>query len=334
MGKVLRFILILISILLVGFLVLCAVTSSEVNMERRTTINAPKAVVWEQIVNFKNWMHWSSWKEQDTTIVVDYSGADGQVGSKYHYVGQHSGEGTCTNIGLTDGEMKYEMDFVKPFPGKADGYYKVVEEGGKTTVIVTYHQKMGFLMRGMFAIMGKGMLEKMFDRGLELLKIYSETHKNDAPAGVASFNIQETQFAAHTYAGVRKVIKWVDMMKFYSDTYADMGKKLGARIVGPASDIVYKWDEQNQEADMHVGFPVADKAPVDGGTIVEVAASPAYMIQYTGGYAGTANAHVALGEHLGKSGKKMGLVIEEYIKGPGDTQDSNAYVTNIYYLYQ
>ncbi|OSZ79251.1 hypothetical protein CAP35_13640 [Chitinophagaceae bacterium IBVUCB1] len=334
MKKVLRFLGILILILFVGYLVLCLATSSEGKVEASAEINAPASVVWQQVSDFNNWGNWSSWKEADTTIVSEVSGPAGQEGSKYNYKGKSSGEGVCTNMGVNGMEMKYHMDFITPFEGKADGIYKVSEEGGKTKVMMTYNQTTSFFMRGMWAIMGKSMLQKMFDRGFVLLKNYSEAHANDAPAAGSAFNIEETQFAAHTYAGVRQVIKWADMMTFYDKTYADMGKKLGSRIVGPASDIVYKWDEANQQADMHVGFPVADNKPVDGGTIVEVAASPAYMIKYTGGYSGSANAHMALGEHMGKSGKKMGLVIEEYIKGPGDTKDSNQYVTNIYYLYQ
>ena len=334
MGKVLRFILILISILIVGFLVLCAVTDSEVNMERRTTINAPKAVVWEQIVNFKNWEHWNAWKEQDTTIVVDYSGNDGQVGSKYHYVGQHSGEGTCTNVGLTDGEMKYEMDFVKPFPGKADGYYKVAEEGGKVTVIVTYHQKMGFLMRGMFAVMGKGMLEKMFDRGLELLKNYSEAHAADMPAMAGDVKIEEIQYAAHIYAGIKGKVAVADeagMHKFFSDAYSMLGKEAGPRIAGPSVGIINNWDDATMSGEMTAAFPVKDNKPVKGAEIIEMPAGSGYQVKYMGPYgAGMMDAHQALKKAT--AGKNVTLKMEEYVKTPGDTPDSTKWETNIIYL--
>jgi hypothetical protein len=335
MGKVLRFILILISILLVGFLVLCAVTDSEVKMEHRTTINASKAVVWEQIANFKNWMHWSSWKEQDTTIVVDYSGTDGQVGSKYHYVGKHIGEGTCTNTGLTDGEMKYEMDFVKPFPGKADGYYKVVEEAGKTTVIMSYHQNMGFLMRGMFAIMGKGMLEKMFDRGLELMKEYCETHAADIPANSPVANnitITETDFTAHTYAGIKGVVKWADMHNFFGNAYALVGKAAGQNIAGPGSALYWTWDTTKMETSMMACFPMKDDKPVKGATIEKVAAGKAYMIHYVGSYGGFMAVHNALHAKLTADKKEHRLVVEEYLKTPENETDSNKYETNVYYL--
>lgn len=334
MKKVLRFLGILILILLVGFLVLCLVTPAEFVMERSTTINAPKAVVWNQMSKFNNWTNWSPWEEMDSTMKWEVTGTDGEKGSEYHWFGsKSSGEGRITNTGVTEGKMTYSMQFISPMEGTSDGFVQVEEKDGKVIATWHFHENMGFFMRGMGAVMGmKSMMQTSFDRGLELLKTYSEAHANDVSSG-GTFNIEETQFTARTYAGIRKVINWADMMKFYSDTYEAMGKALGNRIAGPPSDIVYKWDETNQQADMHVGFPVADNKPVEGGTIVEVAASPAYKIVYTGGYSGSAAAHIALGEHIGKNGKKMGLVIEEYIKGPGDTKDSNQYVTNIYYLY-
>ena len=56
------------------------------------------------------------------------------------------------------------------------------------------------------------------------------------------------------------------------------------------------------------------------------------MIEYKGGYSGSVAAHTALTKELENKGTKPTMVIEEYINSPADTKDSNAYVTNIYYL--
>lgn len=333
MNKILRFFLILILVLLVGFLVLCMTSPSELKVERSTTMAAPKAAVWEQIVKFNNWSNWSPWKEQDTTIVVDITGVDGQPGSVYHYVGKTSGEGATTNTGVTDGEMKYEMNFIKPFKATADGYYRVVEEGGKTKVTWYFHQNHGFFMRGFAAIMGiEKMLIKSFDRGLELMKNYTETHKDMMPATATGMEITEIEFPAHIYAGVRGTIKWADMQKFFSDGYALVGKEAGARIAGPASALYYTWDEKNMQADMVACFPVADNKPVKGATIIEIPASAGYKMNYVGPYSGFENAHKAMNEKLASAGKQMKVVVEEYIKDPMSEKDSMKYETNIIYL--
>lgn len=330
MKKVLKFLGILILILVVGYLVLCIASPAEGKVEASAIIDAPKSVVWKQVSDFNNWGNWSPWKEMDTTIVAEASGPAGQEGAKYHYKGKSSGEGVCNNVGVNGMEMKYHMDFITPFPGKADGVYKVTEEGGKTKVSMTYNQETSFMMRGMWALMGKSMLSKMFNRGFELLKVYSEAHRDDT---AVVQNIQDMAYPAHIFAGVRKVVKWTEIGAFCGETYGALGSALGARINGAASAIFYSWDEANQQTDMYPCFPVADNAPAHGATIVEVPATQAYMIHYVGGYAGSKAAHDALGAHMAANGKTMGLVIEEYIKGPGETTDSNMYETNIYYLH-
>lgn len=199
MKKVLKFLGILILILVVGYLVLCIASPAEGKVEASAIIDAPKSVVWKQVSDFNNWGNWSPWKEMDTTIVADASGPAGQEGAKYHYIGKDAGEGVCTNMGVNGMEMKYHMDFIKPWEGTADGIYKVSEEGGKTKISMTYNQPTSFMMRGMWALMGKSMLTKMFNRGFELLKVYSEAHRDDT-AIVSPFRIEDAQFDAHIYA--------------------------------------------------------------------------------------------------------------------------------------
>ncbi|MBS1773155.1 MAG: SRPBCC family protein [Bacteroidetes bacterium] len=330
--KILRFLLILILILAAGYLVLCAVSDKELKVERTTMISAPKAVVFEQMVKFKNWDNWSPWKEQDSTITSDITGTDGEKGSVYHYVGKNSGEGKSINEGVSDGEMKYTMEFIKPFKSVADGYYKAAEEGGQTKASWYFHQEIGFFMRGFAALMIKPMLEKSFERGLELMKIYCEAHKEAAPAANNSMTITETDYAAHIYAGVRANVKWADMHKFFGDAYALVGKEAGQSIAGPASGLYWTWDTTKMEANMMACFPVKDEKPVKGATIEKVAAGKAYMMHYVGPYGGFMAAHNAMHAKLVADKKEHRLVIEEYIKTADNETDSNKYETNIYYL--
>ncbi len=327
------FLVILILILLVGFLVLCAVSDSELKVERTTTINAPKAVVWEQIVHYKNWEHWNPWKEQDTTIVADVSGPDGSIGAVYHFVGKKSGEGRQTTTKVSDGEMQYEMEFLKPFQAKADGWFKLAEEGGKTKVSWYFHENLGFMWRGFMAIMGvSGMLQKSFDRGLELLKVYSETHAAEVQSDNAAMQISEADFPGHVYAGIRATVKWADMSAFFSKGYGLVGKEAGPRIAGPASALYWSWDEKNMQADAMACFPVNGKDPVKGAVIQDVPASKALLMHYVGPYSGFEAAHKAINDRLMADKKTMSLVIEEYLNDPMTEKDSTKLQTNIWYL--
>lgn len=326
--KVLRFLVILVLILVVGYLVLCAVSAKELNSERSTTINAPASVVWDQILYFKNHHNWSPWNDMDSTMKETYEGTDGQPGSKMHYTGEIVKEGIMENMGVNGMNLSYAMHFITPFKAEATGNLIVSEENGMTKATQTYHQELPFFMRGFFGLMGgEKMMAKNFDRGLQLLKEYSEAHASD-------IKIEDVQFPGHNYAAIRKVVKWDDMMQFFSDSYGMLGKEAGPRIAGYASCLAYSWDTTNHQAELAAAFPVNGTEPVKGATMINVAASPAYMIEYKGPYSGFMAVHDALGKHVGMMGKTPSLVIEEYVKGPGDNVDSTNYVSKIYYLYQ
>ncbi|MEZ5017214.1 MAG: SRPBCC family protein [Flavipsychrobacter sp.] len=329
MKKFLRFIGILLVILIVGFLILCVTGEKDVNIERSTTINGSKQAVWNQMVKFDNWTNWSPWKAMDSTMTYTVDGTDGEVGSVYTWTGEKSGKGSITNNNVSGNMMSYDMHFIEPFDATADGYLKVEGDDGNVTAIWGYHTTQSFFMRGMSSLMGmKSMLEASFDEGLGYLKEYVESGKASA------FNIQTTTFPATTYASVRGTVKFADMQNYFQESYGKIYGAAGDRIdkTKPAGAIYYKWDEENGQADMAPTFAVTDGDDIKGVDMARIPESQAYMIKYQGGYSGSYNAHMALGEHLGKSGKELNVVIEEYVVSPEQETDSNKFVTNIYYL--
>lgn len=330
--KVLRFIVILIVILLVGYLILCATAPSEMQVERTTTINAPKAAVWEQVVNLNNWDNWSPWKEQDTATVTTVTGPERQPGQQYEYQSKKMGAGKMTIAAVEGDVMKYDMHFIKPFESKAGGWLKV--EGNDGAVKVTHYFKSptSFMMRGMAKLMGGGkMMNEMFDRGLELLKIYTESGKGQVPAG-AGYDIKEATFPATTFATLRKVVKFAEMDSFFAKSFAQLQASAATNIKGNAHVLAYKYDEAAGEMDIAVAFPVS--APVKGATMVSIPESKGYMVIVNGPYSGLMPAHMAMTEYAMANGMNEPMAIEEYVAMPPQVTDSTKFVTNIYYIKQ
>lgn len=326
--KVLRFIVILIVILLVGYLILCAVSPSTVEISRSATINAPKAVVWEQMVNLENGDKWSPWKEMDSTIVSVVTGPAGQPGQKSEWTSKNSGSGNMTITAVDGYSMTYDLVFITPMEGNAKCSMKVEGEDGNVTATQTYSSPSSFMMRGVNTLFGKKFLEKQFERGFELLKEYCESGKAGLPT--PNFDIQEATFPATSFATIRKMIKFNEMDSFFSQSYGALGAAAGNSIKGRAHSIIYKWDEVNGQADVAAAFPVS--GPVAGMKMESVLESKGYMLKYTGPYSGSYNAHMALSKHAAENGLTDPLVIEEYVAMRPEVTDSNKFVTNIYYL--
>lgn len=326
MKKILRFLLILIVILLVGYLILCATAPAEMVAEKSTTINAPKEIVWNQVVNLKNWDNWSPWKESDSTVTTITTEPDGQVGTKYSYDSKKSGSGSMTITGIEGSTMNYDMHFVEPFEADAKGWVKLEDDNGATKVTHHYAGPTVFWMRGMVTLFGKKMLEMSFARGLEMLKEYTESGKAGAPAPA----VTEATFPATTFATIRKTIAFAEMDSFFAKAYADLGAAAGSMITGNAHSITYKWDEANGQADVAAAFPVS--GPVKGMAMVSIPETKGYMLKYVGPYSGLYGAHMTISQKLAEQKFPFGVAIEEYEKMAPDEPDTNKYVTNIYYL--
>lgn len=332
MKKALRIILWLLLIIVAIFVILGLVGPKEATVQRSIVINAPKAVVFEQIRYFKNSNKWSPWMEMDPNIKVEYKGTDGQEGASYVWSGNDKvGEGEMTNTGVSDGTMNYTVHFIKPFESTSAGYMKAEDTAGMTKVTWSMTMPIAFPMRAMCVMMGgmDKMIGKDFEKGLTKLKTLVESN----PTATSSIDIKEVDFPAHTYAGVRKVIHFNEMEKFFADSYAMLGEEV--RPVGSAAGLYYSWDEKNGTSDAVAAFPVTDtNKKIQGVWYTYIPASKAYMTVHKGGYAASMNAHMALNQKVTADGKKQSVVIEEYIVGPGEQKDSTQWVTNIYYVLQ
>ncbi len=334
MQKFVRFILVLLITVGVVMLGLALYEPQDLPVTRSILIKAPKEVVFEQIVKFKNWTNWSPWYLSDTAMRMTFAGTDGISGCSYHWKGDEnkSGEGDMKNTGVEGTTMNFDVSFTSPREGKAFGSLVVKDTLGITKATWNFSMHFGFPLNAMNAFLNMDkILGGDFEFGLANLKKYAESHSVIAPV----IEVKEVEYPAHIYEGIRKTVGMSDMMKFFADTYAALGKELGPRITGPASGIFYTWDTAKKNSDMAAVFPVTDTTkPATGTVILHAGPCRALMAVYKGGYSNELSYHNAITKRLAEKGLKQNLVIEEYIAGPHETADSAKWVTNIYYLVQ
>ena len=85
-------------------------------------------------------------------------------------------------------------------------------------------------------------------------------------------------------------------------------------------------------ADMAVAIPVATAVEIKGGSVAEIAAGKAAVIDYYGAYEGSGEAHFAMDDYLKEFGLTAGgPVIEEYITDPMTEPDTAKWLTKIIY---
>jgi hypothetical protein len=173
MKKFLRITGISLLVLLIVYLVLCAV-APPMAVEKSVVINAKDSVIFSKIGDFKQWHSWSPWEEADAEITknMTISGAPYTKGHDSNWKDKNGNTGRQIIEELTPySYMKTALYF--PAESKTPGYgeFNLSPDGNNTKVVWSMKGSMPFMMRGMGLLMGMNkMLGKTFDKGLNNLK--------------------------------------------------------------------------------------------------------------------------------------------------------------------
>jgi hypothetical protein len=160
------------------FLTYVALKPSTFHVERRMTINAPAAMVFQQINNFHNWNGWSPWAKMDPNAKNQFSGAEAGTGASFSWQGNKNvGEGKMTIIGSNAPTLvRIQLDFLKPFPGTSVAEFNIIPQGSQSTVTWKMDGNHSFIPKifATFCNMDK-MIGENFESGLASIKGITES---------------------------------------------------------------------------------------------------------------------------------------------------------------
>ncbi|WP_179352686.1 SRPBCC family protein [Winogradskyella vidalii] len=169
--KVFKYLLLLLLILVIGLSIYIAVQPNSYEVTRTRTIAAPQAVVYENVIDFKNWESWNPWIEanpdMEITLGEQTHGVDG------HYSWNANGDiGSMTTTASTPhASISQELQF-GDYPKSDVNWTFDANDDGTTDVSWTISGEnlpFGFKMWMAFS----GGMEKQigpdYERGLEKL---------------------------------------------------------------------------------------------------------------------------------------------------------------------
>ncbi len=144
---------------------------------RSTTIDAPPERVYEQIVDFHNWTHWSPWEDLDPDLKRTYSGSESGKGATYAWAGNRkAGEGRMEITEATEpSKVRIDLAFLKPFKAQSEVVFAIAPDGTGSRVTWTIEGRKTLMTKvmGVFKSMD-AMIAPDLDKGLGRLKATSE----------------------------------------------------------------------------------------------------------------------------------------------------------------
>lgn len=324
---------------LVATIILSMLLPTRQRLERSVTINAPAALVYEQLAKLEHFNHWSLWTSQDSTATYTLTGTDGTVGATSAWKGDPSlsGEGKMEIIFLDPGKkVEQVIHFIQPKKRNARSVFTLSERGG--TTIVTWNFELAtprpWNIYNLFYSMDKER-GKDFEGGLAALKKIVETK-----AGTVSKEIYEVtpmNFPATRFATIRQQIKWSDLLSFYQQhlpLLIDEAAK-ATLVAGTPSAICYDWNEKEQLADIATAVPVPAGSKIENTIVnmLDIPASKAVYINYYGAYDRVSDAYSSVKKYLEANKlKHKQPVIQQFITGPAQEIDTAKWLTKIVFL--
>jgi len=142
-------------------------------VERSATMTAPPQAVYDQLVDFRRWVHWSPWEELDPALQRTYSGAESGVGAVYEWSGnKKAGQGRMEiTEAVPASKIVIALDFIKPFKASNITTFSLTPEDSGTRVVWSMTGSRPLLMRVLgFLFNPEKMVGPDFEKGLAKLQ--------------------------------------------------------------------------------------------------------------------------------------------------------------------
>ncbi|MBT8259651.1 MAG: SRPBCC family protein [Bacteroidia bacterium] len=169
--KFLKYLIFIILIVVIGLAIYVGVQPNSYEVERSRTIEAPAAVLYDNVIDYRNWEAWSSWVEKDPDLIVKYPEQTRGVGGHYSWEDK-DGAGTMKTISTElNKSINQEMQFDDFEPSQVNWTFEPTEDGKTKVNWKMSGDKVPFMFKAFSVISGgfDNMIGPDFERGLEKL---------------------------------------------------------------------------------------------------------------------------------------------------------------------
>ena len=334
--KTIKYILLLLLILIIGFSIYIAVQPNSFEVTRTKTINAPQSVVYNNIIDFKNWESWSSWKDAKPATVITLAEQTKGIGGSYAWEDE-DGVGSMKTIATTPmTSISQEMQFGDNPNSDVTWDLKPNEDGTTEVTWTIKGDKLPFKFKIFSTLMG-GMEKQIgphFERGLTMLdsvlqdemKVYT----------IKTEGVTEHSGGYYIYKTAScKLSEFEKNMKQMLPEVGAYAMTHNVTMAGPPFILYLKWDEENDAAIFSTCVPTNSKIISDEPDILtgKLESFRAVKTILKGDYENLKEAWEASMTYISDNNLEIienGSMLETYLTDPMSHPNPAKWVTEIY----
>ncbi|HEX9828112.1 MAG TPA: SRPBCC family protein [Flavobacteriaceae bacterium] len=334
--KVLKYILFLLLILTIGISIYVVVQPNSFEVTRERTINAPASVIYNHLIDFKNWEPWSPWLEKKPDTKLMYSEKTTGVGGSYSWeddegIGKMKTLSTTPNISI-----EQDIQFDDYEPSRVNWTFAPTAEGGTKVTWQMKGDSLPFMFKAYSAFSGgfDKMIGPDFERGLEKLdsvviddmKKYSITIQG-ATQHSGGFYLYNTTSC--------KINELEPKMKEMLPKVLNYASSNSITVAGPPFVNYLKWDPENNAVIFLCCVPTTSKVITTNGDILTGQLEPFRAVKaiLKGNYSNLQEAWektmAYLPEH-GLEANENGPNLEAYVTDPLNYPNPADWITEIF----
>ena len=193
-----------VAVVIAAFLAYAATRPDSYAVERTGVIDAPSAIVFDQLDDFRSWSEWSPWDKLDPSMTKIFEGPESGVGASYSWQGNDKvGKGKMTIVDSSPPRaVAYKLEFLEPFSAVASTRFEVTPQGENASSVRWRMEGTNDFMAKAFGIFMDmdAAIGADFEKGLASLKAVSERQAKQAAAQAAQAQAQAAQAQAQAQA--------------------------------------------------------------------------------------------------------------------------------------
>ncbi|MGB6268588.1 MAG: SRPBCC family protein [Olleya sp.] len=334
--KYLKYLLFLLLIGVIATAIYIAVQPNSYQVEKSKTIQAPASLIYNEVIDFKNWEDWNAWIEEKPEMTISYPEKTNGIDGSYSW----EDEGETGTMKTTDANpntsISQEMQFGE-YPKSDVKWEFTPNEDGSTEVKWTISGKnLPFGFKAFAAFTG-GMEKQIgpyYERSLELLN-------RKVVESMKQFSIKVDGVTTHSggfYLYNTTSCKMDDFKAKMQDMLTKVGQYFANNKIIPSGApfvIYHKWDVENNSVMFSCAMPTADRVITTDSNILtgQLAPFDALKTTLTGNYTHLEEAWNTAMKYQADNNlipDKTGVALEVYLTDPTNTPNPADWITEIY----
>jgi effector-binding domain-containing protein len=258
--KALKYILFLLLIVIIGLAIYIAVQPNSYKVTRTHNIKAPAAVVYNNVIDLKNWEAWSPWVEKEPSTIITLGETTKGVDGTYNWTDK-DGAGTMKTIEATENKsIKQTMQFGDFPPSEINWNFESKEDGSTDVTWNISGKDLPFGFKAFVAFSGS-MDEQVgpdFERGL--IKLDSIITADMKKYSVKVDGITQHGGGYYLYNTTScKISELKNIMPEMMSKVATYAMNNNIKIAGAPFTFYHKWDEENDAVMFSSCVPTTDR---------------------------------------------------------------------------